>query len=202
MKAGWSPSWVAAYDRSKAVQDAVAGIVVTILLVPQSLAYAMLAGLPPHVGMYASILPLVAYALLGSSMTLSVGPVAVASLMTAAAVAPLAAAGSAEYVLLSMLLALIGGVVLLLLGLFRMGFVANLLSHPVVSGFVTGSAVLIAIGQLKPLLGVPASGQTAFELLLSLLSRAGQLHLPTTILGVSCVLALWASRRFLAQGSK
>lgn len=200
MKAGWSPTWVAAYDRSKAVQDAVAGIVVTILLVPQSLAYAMLAGLPPHVGMYASILPLVAYALLGSSMTLSVGPVAVASLMTAAAVAPLAAAGSAEYVLLSMLLALIGGVVLLLLGLFRMGFVANLLSHPVVSGFVTGSAVLIAIGQLKPLLGVPASGQTAFELLLSLLSRAGQLHLPTTILGVSCVLALWASRRFLAQG--
>lgn len=200
MKAGWLPSWVAAYDRSKAVQDAVAGIVVTILLVPQSLAYAMLAGLPPHVGMYASILPLVAYALLGSSMTLSVGPVAVASLMTAAAVTPLAAAGSAEYVLLSMLLALIGGVVLLLLGLFRMGFVANLLSHPVVSGFVTGSAVLIAIGQLKPLLGVPASGQTAFELLLSLLSRAGQLHLPTTILGVSCVLALWASRRFLAQG--
>jgi SulP family sulfate permease len=200
MKAGWLPSWVAAYDRSKAVQDAVAGIVVTILLVPQSLAYAMLAGLPPHVGMYASILPLVAYALLGSSMTLSVGPVAVASLMTAAAVTPLAAAGSAEYVLLSMLLALIGGVVLLLLGLFRMGFVANLLSHPVVSGFVTGSALLIAIGQLKPLLGVPASGQTAFELLLSLLSRAGQLHLPTAILGVSCVLALWASRRFLAQG--
>ncbi|WP_253196815.1 SulP family inorganic anion transporter [Cupriavidus campinensis] len=172
----------------------------SILLVPQSLAYAMLAGLPPHVGMYASILPLVAYAVLGSSMTLSVGPVAVASLMTASAVAPLAAAGSAEYVLLSMLLALLGGVVLLVLGLLRMGFVANLLSHPVISGFVTGSAVLIALGQLKPLLGIPAKGETALELLVSLISRANELHLPTAMLGLFSVLALWASRRFLADG--
>jgi SulP family sulfate permease len=200
MKALHLPSWLAAYDRGKAAQDVVAGIVVTILLVPQSLAYAMLAGLPPHVGMYASILPLVAYAMLGSSMTLSVGPVAVASLMTASAIAPLATAGSAEYVMLSMLLALIGGVVLLLLGLLRMGFVANLLSHPVISGFVTGSAVLIALGQLKPLLAIPATGGTALELLISLATRAGQLHLPTSILGVASVLALWASRRFLARG--
>ncbi|MEJ7930813.1 sulfate permease [Ramlibacter sp. AN1015] len=196
----WLPAWLAAYDRSKAAQDLVAGIVVTILLVPQSLAYAMLAGLPPHVGMYASILPLVVYAVLGSSMTLSVGPVAVASLMTASAVAPLAAAGSSEYVFLSMLLALLGGVVLLLLGLLRMGFVANLLSHPVISGFVTGSAVLIALGQLKPLLGIPAKGETALELLASLLSRATELHIPTAVLGLSSVLALWASRRFLATG--
>ena len=94
MKAAWLPSWLTIYDRNKAMQDLVAGIVVTILLVPQSLAYAMLAGLPAHVGMYASILPLVAYTVFGSSMTLSVGPVAVASLMTASAVAPLAAAGA------------------------------------------------------------------------------------------------------------
>jgi SulP family sulfate permease len=199
VKARWLPAWLATYDRSKAAQDAVAGIVVTILLVPQSLAYAMLAGLPPHVGMYASILPLLAYAALGSSMTLSVGPVAVASLMTASAVAPLAAAGSAEYVMLSMLLALIGGVMLLLLGLLRMGFLASLLSHPVISGFVTGSAILIALGQLKPLLGIPAKGDTALELLLSLAARAGQLHLPTAILGIASVLALWSSRRFLAR---
>ena len=196
----WLPGWFAAYDRGKAAQDVVAGIVVTILLVPQSLAYAMLAGLPPHVGMYASILPLVAYAVLGSSMTLSVGPVAVASLMTASAVAPLAAAGSAEYVLLSMLLALLAGVVLLVLGLLRMGFVANLLSHPVISGFVTGSAVLIALGQLKPLLGIPAKGETALELLVSLISRASELHLPTAMSGLLSVLALWASRRVLAEG--
>ena len=192
MREPWLPRWLAAYDRGKATQDLVAGLVVSILLVPQSLAYAMLAGLPPHVGMYASILPLVAYAVLGSSMTLSVGPVAVASLMTASAVAPLAAAGSAEYVLLSMLLALLGGVVLLVLGLLRMGFVANLLSHPVISGFVTGSAVLIALGQLKPLLGIPAKGETALELLVSLISRANELHLPTAMLGLFSVLALWA----------
>ena len=110
-----------------------------MLLVPQSLAYAMLAGLPPHLGLYASLLPILAYAALGSSMTLAVGPVAVASLMTASAIAPLASPGSAEYVSLAVLLALLGGLQLLVLGLLRMGFVANLLSHPVVAGFVTGS---------------------------------------------------------------
>ena len=198
MRKPWLPGWLATYDRGKAAQDVVAGIVVTILLVPQSLAYAMLAGLPPHVGMYASILPLVAYAVLGSSMTLSVGPVAVASLMTASAIAPLAAAGSAEYVLLAMLLALMGGVVLLLLGLLRMGFVANLLSHPVISGFVTGSALLIALGQLKPLLGIPAAGDTTLELLFSLFARAKELHVPTAVLGLLSVLALWLSRQYLA----
>ncbi len=194
----WLPGWLVHYDRRKAVQDGVAGMVVTILLVPQSLAYAMLAGLPPHVGMYASILPLAVYAAFGSSMTLSVGPVAVASLMTAAAVGPLAAAGSAEYTLLAMLLALIGGVVLLLLGVLRMGFVANLLSHPVISGFVTGSAILIALGQLKPLLGIPAKGETAIQLLGSLLARAQDFHLPTAALGVTAVVLLWTSRRYLA----
>lgn len=200
MSRSWLPRWLATYDRAKAAQDAVAGTVVTVLLVPQSLAYAMLAGLPPHIGLYASILPLVAYAVLGSSMALSVGPVAVASLMTASAVAPLAAAGSAEYVHLAMLLALMGGVVLLLLGLLRMGFVANVLSHPVISGFVTGSAVLIAVGQLKPLLGIAANGETALELLVSLIARAGELHVPTAALGMTSVLALWLSRRYLAGG--
>lgn len=192
------PAWLDRYDRELALQDLVAGVVVTMLLVPQSLAYAMLAGLPPHLGMYASILPLLAYAAFGSSMSLSVGPVAVASLMTASAVAPLAAPGSAEAAHLSMLLALLGGAVLLLLGLLRLGFVANLLSHPVISGFVTGSAVLIALGQLKPLLGIPAQGETALQLLLALLRNAGALHLPTALLGGLAVLALWAARRHAA----
>lgn len=194
----WLPGWLGRYDGSKAAQDGVAGLVVTMLLVPQSLAYAMLAGLPPHVGMYATILPLVAYAVFGSSMTLSVGPVAVASLMTAAAVTPLAAPGSAEYVVLATLLALIGGVMLLLFGVLRMGFVANLLSHPVISGFVTGSAILIALGQLKPLLGIAAKGETAFQLLASLVSKVGDLHVPTALLGIGAAILLWASRRYLA----
>lgn len=200
MRARWLPRWLATYDSSKAVQDLVAGLVVTVLLVPQSLAYAMLAGLPPHVGMYASILPLVAYALFGSSTVLSVGPVAVAALMTASAVAPLAAAGSAEYVQLATLLALMSGVVLVFLGLLRMGFVANLLSHPVISGFVTGTAILIVLGQLKPLFGIPAQGDTALALGLSLFSHAGDLHGPTALLGLASVLLLLVFRRYLASG--
>ena len=134
----WMPAWLQQYRREQAIQDGIAGLVVTVLLVPQSLAYAMLAGLPPHVGMYASILPLLAYAAFGSSMTLAVGPVAVASLMTASALAPFAAQGSPEYLSLAILLAVLGGLQLMVLGVLRLGFVANLLSHSVVSGFVTG----------------------------------------------------------------
>lgn len=193
------PAWLLNYRREQAVQDAVAGLVVTVLLVPQSLAYAMLAGLPPHVGMYASILPLLAYAWLGSSMTLAVGPVAVAALMTGSAISPLAAPGSAEYLGLAALLALLGGLQLLVLGLLRMGFVANLLSHPVISGFVTGSALLIAIGQLKPLLGIPAIGHTALELAASLLTKWSQIQSATAAVGVSAVLLLWGSRRLLPR---
>ena len=105
---------------------------------------------------------------------------------------------SGAFGVLATLLALIGGVMLLLFGVLRMGFVANLLSHPVISGFVTGSAVLIALGQLKPLLGIPARGETAFQLLASLLARAGELHGPTALLGIAAAVLLWASRRYLA----
>ena len=195
----WLPAWLRQYRREQAIQDGIAGLVVTVLLVPQSLAYAMLAGLPPHVGMYASILPLLAYAAFGSSMTLAVGPVAVASLMTASALAPFAAQGSPEYLALAILLAVLGGLQLMVLGVLRLGFVANLLSHSVISGFVTGSALLIAIGQLKPLLGVPAQGHTAVELMLSLLASFQKLQPVTAALGLLAVLLLWSSRRFLAK---
>lgn len=195
----WVPLWLQRYRRAQAVQDGIAGMVVTVLLVPQSLAYAMLAGLPPHVGMYASILPLLAYAAFGSSMTLAVGPVAVASLMTASALAPFAAQGSPEYLSLAILLAALGGLQLLALGVLRLGFVANLLSHSVVSGFVTGSALLIAIGQLKPLLGIAARGNTAFELLLSLLAGFQEMQPATALLGLGSIVLLWSSRRYLAR---
>ena len=194
----WLPAWLQHYRREQAMQDGIAGLVVTVLLVPQSLAYAMLAGLPPHVGMYASILPLLAYAAFGSSMSLAVGPVAVASLMTASALAPFAAQGSPEYLSLAILLAMLGGLQLMVMGVLRLGFVANLLSHSVVSGFVTGSALLIAIGQLKPLLGIPAQGHTGVELLLSLLASFQKMQPATAALGLSSVLLLWSSRRFLA----
>ena len=129
------------------------------MLIPQSLAYALLAGLPAEMGLYASILPLIAYALFGSSRTLSVGPVAVASLMTASAVGAIASQGVVDYASAATLLALLGGLMLIGMGLLKFGFVYISLS-PVVSGFITASAIIIALGQLGPLLGVTLMGAT------------------------------------------
>ncbi|MBX9832683.1 MAG: sodium-independent anion transporter, partial [Burkholderiaceae bacterium] len=157
------PSWMRNYQKTWLSGDVVAGVIVTVMLIPQSLAYALLAGLPPEVGLYASILPIIAYALLGSSMTLAVGPVAVASLMTASALQPLAVAGSADYMALAMLLSLLSGCMLLLFGALRLGFLAHFLSHPVISGFISGSAILIAVGQVKHLLGVKAGGTDVLD---------------------------------------
>ena len=195
--AWWQPVWLKRYSVALAAQDLVAGLVVTVLLVPQSMAYALLAGLPAHVGMYASILPLLAYAWLGSSMTLAVGPVAVAALMTASAITPLAAPGTTQYMQLAIQLAMMGGLFLLVAGALKMGFLANLLSHPVISGFVTGSAILITIGQIKPLLGIPAQGRTAIEMLISLGGNVAQLKPATAVMGVASVALIWVSRRYL-----
>lgn len=177
------PEWLRGYRRSLLAGDMVAGAIVTVMLIPQSLAYALLAGLPPQMGLYASILPIVAYALLGSSMTLAVGPVAVASLMTASALQPLAATGSPEYVALAMLLALLSGGMLLVFGALRLGFLAHFLSHPVISGFISGSAILIAVGQLGHLLGVKAGGAHALDSLVNLAQALPSTNLTTLALG-------------------
>ncbi|MCX2975522.1 sulfate permease [Halieaceae bacterium IMCC8485] len=152
------------YNRETLSADLLAALIVTIMLIPQSLAYSLLAGLPAEVGLYASILPLIVYALFGTSRTLAVGPVAVASLMTASALANFAQQGTAEYLAGAIILALLSGLFLLLLGLLRLGVLANLLSHPVVSGFITASGMLIAFSQLKHALGVDVHGQTLFEM--------------------------------------
>ncbi len=135
--------WVRRYDRKSLAEDLLAAVIVAIMLIPQSLAYALLAGLPPEMGLYASILPLLVYTLFGSSRVLSVGPVAVMSLMTAAALGSLALSPQ-DYIVAAMTLAFMVGALLLLLGLFKLGFVANFMSHPVVTGFITASAILIA----------------------------------------------------------
>lgn len=192
------PSWMRSYQRSWLSGDLVAGVIVTVMLIPQSLAYALLAGLPPEVGLYASILPIVAYALLGSSMTLAVGPVAVASLMTASALQPLAAAGSADYVGLAMLLSLLSGGMLLLFGLLRLGFLAHFLSHPVISGFISGSAVLIAVGQLKHLMGVKAGGSNVLDMVLQLVRALPHTNGITLGIGAGSVLFLLLARKYLA----
>ncbi len=191
------PSWLTHYQRHWLSGDLTAGLIVTVMLIPQSLAYAMLAGLPPQVGLYASVLPLIAYALFGSSMTLAVGPVAVASLMTASALAPMATAGSAEYVVLSVLLAVLSGLMLFAAGLLRLGFLAYFLSHPVISGFISGSAVLITIGQLKSLLGVPLPSGSALETLITLAQSLDRIKPATATIGIVSLIFLVFARKQL-----
>lgn len=162
-----------------------AAVIVTVMLIPQSLAYALLAGLPPVVGLYASILPLIAYALLGSSRTLAVGPVAVISLMTASAAGSVAAPGSAEYLEAAIALAMMSGIMLAILGFIRAGFLANLLSHPVISGFITASGILIAISQLRHILGVSGGGDTLPEIFERLASNIDAYNIPTIVIGLA-----------------
>ena len=176
--------WGRRYKGETFINDGIAAVIVTIMLIPQSLAYALLAGLPPQVGLYASILPLVAYAIFGTSRAMAVGPVAVISLMTAVAAGKIAAQGSPEYIAVALLLALISGIMLLAMGLFRLGFIANFLSHPVISGFITASGILIAVSQLKHILGIPASGHNLIEMAQALLSNLSQTNGPTVIIGV------------------
>ncbi len=188
--------WLRTYRRSHLASDLLAGIIVTIMLIPQSLAYALLAGLPPQVGLYASILPLIAYALFGSSRTLSVGPVAVVSLMTAAAISKIAAPGSPEYLAAALLLALLSGLFLLGLGLARLGAIANLLSHPVISGFISASAVLIAVSQMKHILGLPVQGHSLAEIAPALLDQVAATNLPTLAIGaLGIAFLVWVRAR-------
>lgn len=176
--------WAPSYGRDQATSDLVAAVIVTVMLIPQSLAYALLAGLPAQVGLYASILPLVIYAVFGTSRTLSVGPVAVASLMTAAALAPLAEAGTAEYLAGAILLAVMSGLMLTLMGVLRLGFLANFLSHPVISGFITASGIVIAASQLKHLFGIQANGHNLLDIGHSLLVSLGNTNLPTLLIEI------------------
>jgi len=187
--------WGRDYDGSVLASDLVAAVIVTIMLIPQSLAYAMLAGLPPVVGLYASILPLVAYALFGTSRTVAVGPVAVVSLMTASAAGAVAVQGTPEYLEAALTLAALSGVMLMLLGVLRLGFLANLLSHPVISGFITASGILIATSQLKHVFGVKGGGETWPEMLANLAHDIPSTNLWTLAIGVAATMFLFWVRK-------
>lgn len=186
--------WGPAYTRDMLSSDMLAAVIVTVMLIPQSLAYALLAGLPPEIGLYASILPLVAYALFGTSRALAVGPTAVTSLMTATAVGKLAATGAIDYASAALLLAFMSGLFLIVMGVLRLGVLANFLSHPVISGFVTASGILIAVSQLKHILGVKTEGETLVTLVPMLAEQIGQIKVPTLIIGVSAIAFLYWSR--------
>ena len=189
--------WGRGYNGTVLTNDLVAAAIVTIMLIPQSLAYAMLAGLPPEIGLYASILPIIAYALFGTSRALAVGPVAVISLMTLTAASAIAPAGSPEFIAAALILALFSGLILLVMGVLKLGFLANLLSHPVVSGFITASGIIIATSQLKSIIGIRASGEAMPELVRTLAENAGQTNFPTLVIGVLATAFLFWVRKGL-----
>lgn len=189
--------WGRRYNRDTLVSDVVAAIIVTIMLIPQSLAYALLAGLPPEVGLYASVAPLLLYAVFGTSRVLAVGPVAVVSLMTAAAIGEHAVAGSPQYWAVAITLAFLSGVMLLIMGVLRLGFLANFLSHPVISGFISASGLLIAASQLKTLMGVKAEGHNFIDLAQALISQLPHIHVLTLVVGVLATAFLFWVRKGL-----
>lgn len=189
--------WGRTYDRSALSNDLIAAVIVTIMLIPQSLAYALLAGLPPEAGIYASIAPIILYAIFGTSRALAVGPVAVVSLLTASAIGQVAEQGTAGYAIAALTLAFLSGGFLMLMGVFRLGFLANFLSHPVIAGFITASGILIATSQLKHILGVTAHGHTLPEIILSIFAHLGEINLITLVIGVAATAFLFWVRKNL-----
>ena len=195
------PRWIASYPRERLSDDLVAGVIVAVLVIPQSLAYALLAGLPPQAGLYVSIFPVIAYALLGSSMTQAVGPVAITSIMTFAVLSPLEVPGSPQYIALAAGLSLCSGVLVLAFGALRLGFLSQLLSRPVVSGFISGSALLIVVSQLKFLLGVKVNNSSTWRVLRSLYDNLSQINSTTLLIGVVTLTVLFSSRRWLVAAA-
>jgi len=186
-------TWGRQYSKSKFADDSVAAVVVAIMLIPQSLAYALVAGMPAEAGFYASIFGLTIYAFFGSSNSLSVGPVAVVSLMTAAALSKLALTSPEDYLFAVFSLTFLSGIFLLALGILRLGFMANFISHPVISAFVTAAALIIGFSQVQHLLGISASGNNLLELLTAILGSLQDSSMLTLSIGImAIVFILWS----------
>ncbi|MEY3052885.1 MAG: hypothetical protein RLY31_2670 [Bacteroidota bacterium] len=188
--------WGRGYRKEWLSGDLSAGLTVGVMLIPQGMAYAMIAGLPPIHGLYAATVPLLLYALLGSSRQLAVGPVAMVSLLTATGVGALSPAGPAEYLGYALTLALLVGGIQWLMGIFRLGFLVNFLSHPVISGFTSAAAIIIGLSQLKHLTGVKLpKSEHAHEVLLAFLREAGQTHWPTLLVGLVAIVLIRGARK-------
>lgn len=188
-------SQLSAYGREQLRGDLSAGLTVGIMLIPQGMAYAMIAGLSPIYGLYASLVPLVVYALFGTSRQLAVGPVAMVSLLVAAAVAPIADGNTELYVGLALLLSLMVGVLQFGLGIARFGFLVNFLSHPVLTGFTSAAAVIIGLSQLKHLLGFDLlRSNFIHEILWAAVGRLDEVHALTLLLGVGSIALLVSLR--------
>lgn len=187
--------WLSSYKRADLGGDLSAGLIVAVMLIPQGMAYAMLAGLPPVIGLYASTVPLFIYALFGTSRQLAVGPVAMVSLLTLAGVSPLAEPGTPEYIGLVLLLALMVGVLQFALGALRGGFVVNFLSHAVISGFTSAAAIVIGLSQLKHLMGVPLKGESVVGTVMQAIQQIGQTNPITLAIGLGSIAALVILRK-------
>lgn len=180
--------WLFHYRRENLPGDLIAGLIVAVMLVPQSMAYALLAGLPPQVGLYASIAPLVIYGLLGTSRVLAVGPVAMVSLLVASGIAQLNPGTTAEYMQMALVLALQIAIIQMLMGAFRVGFLVNFLSHPVLAGFTSAAAIVIGFSQVKHVLGfnVPRS-EHFYDQVLYTVGNIGQTSLLTLAIGLVAI---------------
>ncbi|HSR59899.1 MAG TPA: sulfate permease, partial [Robiginitalea sp.] len=183
--------WLPAYRRAYLAGDLSAGITVGIMLIPQGMAYAMIAGLPPVFGLYAALIPQVIYALTGTSRQLAVGPVAMDSLLVASGLGALSLSGLDEYIAMAIFLALFMGVLQLTFGLLRMGFLVNFLSRPVISGFTSAAAIIIGLSQLKHLLGTQIDGSNQIHVLLANAIRTlGDTHFVTLLIGLSGIVLI------------
>ncbi|BCE01555.1 SulP family inorganic anion transporter [Marinicellulosiphila megalodicopiae] len=184
------------YQKKWLAGDVIAGFTIAVMLVPQAMAYAMLAGLPPIIGLYASIVPLIIYAFIGSSHQLAVGPAAMVALLISAGVSQLAAPFSSEFVSIAITLSLMVGVIQFLMGVFRLGFLTNFISHPVVSGFTSAAAVIILVSQLKSLLGINAPRTEGFlETIEVLLQNIGNVNGYALALGLLSIAILLISKK-------
>jgi SulP family sulfate permease len=189
---GWFP-----LSRETLRADLFAGLTVALVLVPQSMAYAQLAGLPAYYGLYAAFLPVMVASLWGSSSQLGTGPVAVVSLLTASTLAPLALPGSEQFIALAILMALLVGTIQLTLGIFKLGVIVNFLSHPVIVGFTNAAAMIIGLSQVNKLLGVSMSRSESFIVdIWGVMKQAGDTHLPTLAMGVVAILVIWSARKW------
>ncbi|MCA9668596.1 MAG: solute carrier family 26 protein [Myxococcales bacterium] len=195
--------WLRSYRREDLGGDISAGLTTAVMLIPQGMAYAMLAGLPPIVGLYASVLPLAVYALFGSSRQLAVGPVAMVSMLVLASAGAIAEPGSAQFISYAVMLALMVGVLQLAMGVLRLGFLTNFLSHPVVSGFTSAAALIIFFSQLKHLLGVPVARSHHVNVIAAaVVSQLANVSVPTLIIGVLTIVALVALKRYAPRAPR
>lgn len=193
-------SWLQNYDRTHLKGDLAAGLTVGVMLIPQGMAYAMLAGLPPIYGLYASTIPLIIYALFGTSRQLAVGPVAMVSLLTAAGVSAFAEGGTEMYIRVAILLALMVGLIQFLLGVFRLGFLVNFLSHPVISGFTSAAALIIGLSQLKHLMGVSIPRtHHVYEILIYAVEKLGETNLATLLVGLGGIALILLFKKYFSK---